>query len=66
MAIRTIFEDDNNNEMNCYLNDKGQVYINISAKDFDAPYDGNFITLDKSDVQELIKMLTELESSMDE
>nr|WP_276904080.1 hypothetical protein [Pedobacter kyonggii] len=63
MATRTVFEDDDNNQMDCYLNDKGKVYINIETKDNDAPY-GNFITLDKDDVGQLIAILTEIEKDM--
>lgn len=64
MAKRTIFEDEDDNQMDCYLNDKGKVFISISQKEDDAPY-GNYITLDKDDVQELIIMLTKIESEME-
>jgi hypothetical protein len=63
MAIRTVFNDENNNEMDCYLNDQGQVFIQVGEIDSDIHHKG-FITLDKNDVNELIKMLTEIEKEM--
>lgn len=65
MAIKTIITDDSNNELSCYLNDAGDVYMEIGQAGDDHHYTG-FITLEKEDVQHLIKKLTELESEMDE
>lgn len=64
MATRTVFSDNNDNEMDCYLNDKGQVFVGIRQVNEDIAHNG-FITLEKEDVTELIKMLTELEKEMD-
>ncbi len=64
MAIRTVFNDSDNNEMECYLNDKGKVYISVGQTGEDAVYNG-FITLDKEDVNHLMKILTELEQGME-
>jgi hypothetical protein len=63
MATRTVFNDADNNEMECYLNDKGKVYISVGASGEDIAYSG-FITLEKPDVTQLIKILTELEKEM--
>ncbi|WP_395045984.1 hypothetical protein [Flavobacterium sp.] len=63
MASRTVFEDENNNEMDCYLNDKGKVFIQVGESGADI-HEKGFITLDKSDVNELIKMLSEIEKDM--
>ncbi|RWZ90366.1 MAG: hypothetical protein EO766_02885 [Hydrotalea sp. AMD] len=63
MATRTVFSDDNNNEMDCYLNDNGKVFISIGQTGDDNIYSG-FITLEKSDVTQLIKILSELEKEM--
>lgn len=63
MAIRTVFNDENNNEMDCYLNNNGQVYIQVGEIGSEVHYRGH-ITLDKSDVNELIKMLTDIEKEM--
>jgi hypothetical protein len=63
MAVKTVFSDNNSNEMDCYLNDKGQVYISVGQTGEDLMYNG-FITLDKEDVKQLIKKLTELEAEM--
>ncbi len=63
MAIRTVFNDSDNNELECYLNDKGKVYISIGQIGEDISNNG-FITLDKEDVTMLIKMLSEFEQEM--
>ena len=63
--MRTVFSDDNGNEMDCYLNDKGKVFINVGKTAEDNIYSG-FITLDKQDVSQLIKMLSELEEQMED
>lgn len=65
MATRTVFSDDNNNEMDCYLNDQGKVYINVGQTGDDNMYNG-FITLEKGDVTQLIKILSELEKEMED
>lgn len=63
MAQRTVFNDEDNNEMECYLNDKGRVYISVGQKGEDIAYSG-FITLDKEDVQSLIQILQNVEKEM--
>jgi hypothetical protein len=65
MAVRTVFSDENNNELDCYINDKGKVYISISQPGEDIAYSG-FITLDRDDVKQLIKKLSEFEKEMTE
>lgn len=32
MARRTVFYDENNNELDCYINDKGKIYIRSWTK----------------------------------
>lgn len=63
MAVRTVFNDSDNNELECYLNHKGKVYMGVRQIGEDIGYSG-FITLDKEDVNQLIKMLTEMEQEM--
>jgi len=63
MATRTVFTD-GNNEMDCYLNVKGQVFINVGQIGEDNSIYNGFITLEKDDVKQLIKILTELEKEM--
>ena len=63
MATRTVFSDVNSNEMDCYLNTEGKVYIGVGSAD--APEYGSFITLEKEDVGELIKILKALEEQME-
>jgi hypothetical protein len=63
MATRTVFSDEENNEMDCYLNDKGKLFISVGQTGEDIAYNG-YITLNKDDVGKLIKILTELENDM--
>ena len=63
MAIRLVFEDENNNQMDCFLNSQGRVYIGVGQKDEEIVYNG-YITLDRNDVQQLIRILTECEKEM--
>lgn len=65
MSIRTVFSDDKDNEMDCYINTEGKVYIRIGQLDDSYMYSG-YITLDKYDVQELIKILSALEQQMED
>lgn len=65
MAIKTVFTDEDNNEMECYLNDKNKVYISVGQPSEDIVYNG-YITLDKEDVGLLIKKLTDLKSEMND
>lgn len=65
MATRTVFTDENNNEMDCYLNKQGKVYIGVGDQSEDSAYSG-YITLDKDDVSQLINILTELNDEMEE
>ena len=63
MATRTVFSDRENNEMDCYLNDKGKVFISVGQPGEEIAYNG-YIVLDRDDVKRLIKILTELEKEM--
>ena len=64
MATRTVFSDKDNNEMDCYLNDKGQLYIGVGQSGDDYIQSG-FITLDKNDTMALIKILNEIVDEME-
>jgi len=63
MAQKTVFLDQNNNEMECYLNSEGKLYISVGQPSEDIVYNG-YITLEKLDVKQLIKILSELEKEM--
>lgn len=63
MAKRIIFSDEDDNELECYINQKGKLYIAAGQKD-DVQF--GYITLDKEDVNELIKMLSDLEEQMED
>lgn len=66
MATRTVFIDDNGNELECYLNNALQVYIGVGPKDNDSdPYYSGFITLNKADVGKLIEILQDAKQIMD-
>ncbi len=65
MAMKIVFEDEDDNEMNCFLNDKGKVYIGVGQRGQDIVYSG-YITLDKEDVGQLIKILTDCEKEMED
>ena len=64
MAKRTVFSDEDNNDLECYINQEGKVYISVGQADEEQFYNG-YITLDKEDVGDLIKILTVLESEME-
>ena len=65
MATRTVFEDENGNELQCYLNDALLVYISVDQKDDHTGYGGGFITLDSDDVGKLIEILQDAKRTMD-
>jgi hypothetical protein len=55
MPKRIVFEDENNNELDCFINTHGEVYLSVG--DRDEPAQSGFITLNKQDVAEFIEML---------
>lgn len=65
MPTRTVFNDTDNNEMECYLNDTGKLFISVSQTGEHQQY-AEFITLNKEDVQKLIEVLTEIEADMED
>ncbi|AWA30960.1 hypothetical protein HYN48_13220 [Flavobacterium magnum] len=64
MAKKTIFVDDDNNEMEVFVNQNGKLFIQVGQLK-EEHYSG-FITLDKTDVEELINMLTELKEEVED
>ena len=63
MATRTVFDDENGNELECYLNRALQVYISVG--DRDDWQSGGSITLDSDDVGKLIEVLQDAKRIMD-
>ncbi|MDL5051420.1 hypothetical protein QQ054_36050 [Oscillatoria amoena NRMC-F 0135] len=64
MPTRLVFYDENNNELECYLNSNNELFIQVGEiNKEDVQYSG-CITLKKNDVKELIKILTEIEKEM--
>ena len=65
MPVRTVFTDQDDNELELFVNDKGRLYIAVGELREDLTHQG-YITLDKEDVQVLISKLSELEKEMSE
>ena len=57
MPIKKVFYDDNGNEMLFHINTDNKLFLEIKNEDFlDHP---NFIVLERSDVEEMILLLTD-------
>lgn len=65
MAKKTVFSDEDNNDLECFINHEGKVFIGVGRAD-ESALNSSFITLDKVDVGHLIKILSELESEMED
>ncbi|WP_343610222.1 hypothetical protein [Chryseobacterium oranimense] len=63
MPKKTVLYDKDNNELECYINQDNKVYIAVGPNNDDVQF--GYITLDKQDVGELIKMLSDLEKEME-
>lgn len=63
MATRTVFEDEDGNELECYLNNALLVYISVARKDDEQSF--GFITLERDDVGKLIEVLQAAKRTMD-
>ena len=61
MGSRKVFFDEDGNEMECYVNDKGKVYIGVSNDDV---MSNAYITLKKGEIKELIAVLKQLEEGV--
>ena len=62
MPSKTVFIDHDENEMEWYINDTGLLQMEVSSE-IDTPGHA-LMSLDKMDVQKLIRMLTEIEKDM--
>jgi hypothetical protein len=63
MAKRIVFDDENSNSLEAYINNKGFLYINIGDTGSDLLYHG-YIELDKDDAIELVDYLKTLIEQM--
>jgi hypothetical protein len=63
MPVRKVFNDENDNEMDLFINTKGALYINVRQVR-ETQEEGHFITLDKEDVSHLINILVDLHKEM--
>ncbi len=64
MATRQVYEDDNGNQLDFYINKDSKLFMQIQAADKD-PYVGvGYIVLEKEDVSEMIEHLNVLAASM--
>ena len=57
MAITIKFYDEENNEMECYINDKNKLFIQVGQ--LNEGYYAGYIVLNKDDVKKLIEVLSE-------
>lgn len=64
MPKRSIYYDENDNELECYINTNNKVYISIGQKDEESQF--GYITLDKDDLRELIEELSSLEKNLED
>ncbi|WP_404985263.1 hypothetical protein ACI513_18685 [Chryseobacterium sp. M5] len=64
MPKRTVLYDEDNNELECYINQNNKVYIGIGENNDNTNF--GYITLNKEDVKELIEMLSDLEKEMED
>lgn len=64
MPVRKIFFD-NGQKLEAYVNDKAKLFVAVGPEDDDGtgPYNG-FITLDRSDLDELIDLLMSLKDEV--
>jgi hypothetical protein len=66
MGMRTVFHDNDCNEMSFHVNHENLLYIEVGQfEDGPGHYNG-YIALNKEDVQNLIKKLKELEPEIAE
>lgn len=59
MAKRIVFDDENNNSLEAYINKDNELYINIGDNTEDIMYHG-YICLNKEDANELVEYLKTL------
>lgn len=64
MPKRTVYYDENDNELEFYINANNKVYISVGQKD--EQYQTGYITLDKDDLKELIEELNSLAKDLEE
>jgi hypothetical protein len=65
MAKKILFEDENTNQLECFINTHDKLCLVIGQPGDDHHYTGS-IELDKNDVNELISLLSSLEEQMEE
>ena len=65
MVTRTVFEDEDGNELQCYLNNALLVFISVGSKDDESGFNSGFITLERDDVGKLIEILQDAKLTMD-
>ncbi len=64
MSIKKVFVDSDQNELQCYVNTQGKLFIEASSDKDDIYYKG-YVALEKEDVDELIKELRQCREDMD-
>lgn len=64
MPKRTVYYDENDNELEFYINANNKVYFSVGQKNEE--YQTGYITLDKDDLKELIEELSSLAKDLEE
>ena len=63
MAIKSIIRDNDGNELDCFINTKGNVVVTI--KNSETPHEFSLISLEeKEDIDHLIERLTQLKKEL--
>jgi hypothetical protein len=63
MPKRTVLTSDDNHELECYINQDGKAFLHIYEPGEDIAGHGH-ICLNKEDMTELIKILTDVKKQM--
>lgn len=62
MIVKTVFADNEGNELECYLNEKNILQIYVGSPSDEQSWRG--VLLDKDGVEKFIKALNELQEEM--
>ena len=64
MAIKSVIRDEDNNEVDCFINTKGNVVITI--KNSETPHDFSLVSLEsKEEIDYLIERLKKLKEEIE-
>jgi hypothetical protein len=63
MPVKKIFYN-KDSQLEAYVNADAKLFISVGTRDQDEPYYSGFITLDRSDLDELIDLLMNLKDEV--